>query len=82
MIPDKKNTNMISYSTFFSGETGFKNMTMHFGWAVHPMVRRICDVPEDVPITFVYGSRSWIDSGVSYEIKYLRNNSYVDVQVC
>ena len=44
-------------------------MTIPFGWAKYPMM------------TVIYGSRSWVDSGIGYEIKYLRNESYVDVQV-
>lgn len=29
----------------------------------------------------IHGSESWIDDSTSYETKYLRSGSYVDVQV-
>lgn len=46
------------------------------------MVRRVADLHEDIPITMLYGSRSWIDSSTGYQVKFLREESYVDVQVC
>jgi len=45
-----------------SGESAFHTMMQSFGWAKHPMIHRIKDVRSDIPITFIYGSRSWIDS--------------------
>lgn len=64
-----------------SGETAFKNMTLPYGWAKFPMVSRMEDIPAQVPMTMIYGSRSWIDNSTGYEIKYIRKDSYVDVQV-
>ena len=55
---------------------------MHqFGWAKNPMMLRIKDISESVSMTMIFGARSWIDYGVGYEVKYQRNNSYVDVKV-
>lgn len=45
-----------------TGESAFHSMMQSFGWAKHPMIHRIKDVRSDIPITFIYGSRSWIDS--------------------
>ena len=56
-------------------------MTIPFGWAKYPMIKRVTELPRSLPMTVIYGSRSWVDSGIGYEIKYLRNESYVDVQV-
>lgn len=64
-----------------SGETAFRNMTIPYGWAKCPMISRIGEMREDVPITVVYGSRSWMDHTSGHSIKYLRPNSYVDIQV-
>ena len=52
-----------------------------FGWAKYQMIRRIPEVDAGIPITMIYGSRSWMDSNIGYEIKYVRNQSFVDVQV-
>ncbi|OWF45088.1 protein ABHD4-like [Mizuhopecten yessoensis] len=64
-----------------SGETAFKNMTMGIGWAKRPMIHRVTDIANHVPITMVYGAKSWMDSNTGNLVKYLRNTSYVDVQV-
>uniref|UniRef100_A0A8D3EGF5 1-acylglycerol-3-phosphate O-acyltransferase ABHD5 n=1 Tax=Scophthalmus maximus TaxID=52904 RepID=A0A8D3EGF5_SCOMX len=45
-----------------SGETAFKNMTIPYGWATRPMQERIGQVQADIPISFIYGSRSSIDT--------------------
>lgn len=64
-----------------SGETAFKNMTIPYGWAKHPMIYRIGNVNRDIPITMIYGSRSWIDHNTGKETKERRSGCYVDVQV-
>lgn len=64
-----------------SGEAAFKAMTDEAGWARHPMMYRLNSLDWRLPITFVYGSRSWINRQPGLQIKYSRLNSYVDVQV-
>ena len=56
-------------------------MTIPYGWAKYPMIHRVKDIEQDVPMTILYGSRSWIDSATGHDIKYLRSKSYVDVQI-
>ena len=65
-----------------SGEVAFKTLNTGFGWAKRPMMERVGDIEHSVSMTFVHGSHSWIDNGIGYEVKYMRNNSFVDVQVC
>ncbi|XP_071771006.1 1-acylglycerol-3-phosphate O-acyltransferase ABHD5-like [Centroberyx gerrardi] len=55
-----------------SGETAFKNMTIPYGWAKRPMLERIGQIRADVPISFIYGSRSSIDCDSGYAIKKAR----------
>ncbi|KAI3358397.1 hypothetical protein L3Q82_014824, partial [Scortum barcoo] len=55
-----------------SGETAFNNMTIPYGWAKRPMLERIGQVCADVPISFIYGSRSRIDSDSGYAFKKTR----------
>ncbi|XP_018021141.2 uncharacterized protein LOC108677433 [Hyalella azteca] len=64
-----------------SGETAFHSLMSGFGWAKHPMVHRLDSLQQEVPITLIYGSRSWIDRDPGFHIKYSRPNSFVDVQV-
>ncbi|KAK5855366.1 hypothetical protein PBY51_005469 [Eleginops maclovinus] len=60
-----------------SGETAFRNMTIPYGWAKRPMQERIGEIQADVPISFIYGSRSSIDSDSGYALKKTRP----DVQI-
>lgn len=59
-------------STCLSGETAFRNMTIPYGWAKRPMLERINQVHADIPISFIYGSRSSIDSDSGYAFKKTR----------
>ena len=56
-------------------------MTIPYGWARHPMIYRIGNIDRNVPITMIYGSRSWIESSSGRETQTRRSGSYVDVQV-
>lgn len=64
-----------------SGETAFKSMMHQFGWAKNPLLPRIDDIPAEVSMTLIHGSRSWVDYSVGYQVKYNRPDSVVDVQV-
>ncbi|KAJ3609112.1 hypothetical protein NHX12_023638 [Muraenolepis orangiensis] len=63
-----------------SGETGFKNMTIPYGWAKRPMLERVGCVQPDIPIFFIYGSRSSIHSDSGYAFK--RDRPDVGIKVC
>ncbi|CAD5117875.1 unnamed protein product [Dimorphilus gyrociliatus] len=68
-----------------SGESAFKAMTMSFGWAKNPMLSRIHKLSEKVPMTMIYGSRSWISDSSGWEAKRRRQeeneNCFVDVHI-
>ncbi|XP_065314066.1 (Lyso)-N-acylphosphatidylethanolamine lipase-like isoform X2 [Gordionus sp. m RMFG-2023] len=64
-----------------TGESAFSSMTIPWGWAKYPMIRRIPQLKKELPMTIIYGSRSWIDSGIGFQVKYLRPDSYVDVKI-
>ncbi|XP_056876763.1 1-acylglycerol-3-phosphate O-acyltransferase ABHD5-like isoform X3 [Takifugu flavidus] len=55
-----------------SGETAFRNMTIPYGWAKRPMLERIGQVQADIPVSFIYGSRSSIDSDSGFAFKKTR----------
>ncbi|CAJ1083726.1 -acylglycerol-3-phosphate O-acyltransferase ABHD5-like [Xyrichtys novacula] len=62
-----------------SGETAFRNMTIPYGWAKRPMLHRIGQIQADIPISFIYGSRSSIDceSGSAFK----KNRPDVEIKV-
>lgn len=64
-----------------SGEVAFKTLNEGFGWAKRPMLERIGDVDSSISMTFIHGSHSWIDNRIGYEVKYIRGDSFVDVQI-
>lgn len=64
-----------------SGETAFRNMTIPYGWAKRPMLQRMDQLPPEIPITIIYGSRSSIDSNSGSAIKEMRPHSHVEIIV-
>lgn len=44
-----------------SGETAFKALALPYGWPKNPLIHRLLDLDESVTMTFLYGSRSWIE---------------------
>ncbi|XP_034945385.1 (Lyso)-N-acylphosphatidylethanolamine lipase isoform X2 [Chelonus insularis] len=64
-----------------SGESAFHAMMQGFGWAKYPMINRIDEMNEEIPITLIYGSRSWVDNSSGEMIKQKRVNSYVNIHI-
>ncbi|KAK6623957.1 hypothetical protein RUM44_010813 [Polyplax serrata] len=65
-----------------SGESAFHAMMTGFGWAKYPIINRMDLLRRDVPITLIYGARSWVDNSASDKIKEIRSGtSYVNVIV-
>ncbi|XP_011648272.1 protein ABHD4 isoform X3 [Pogonomyrmex barbatus] len=64
-----------------SGESAFHAMMQGFGWAKNPIVKRMDKLSDDIPITLLYGSRSWVDNSAGETIKQYKSSSYVNVQV-
>lgn len=63
------------------GESAFHAMMQGFGWAKNPIVKRMDKLSENIPITLLYGSRSWVDNSAGETIKQYRPSLYVNVQV-
>ncbi|KAJ9576041.1 hypothetical protein L9F63_007141, partial [Diploptera punctata] len=64
-----------------SGESAFHAMMTGFGWAKRPMCNRIDSLNKEIPVTLLYGSRSWVDNLSGEVIKQKRTESYVNIQV-
>jgi abhydrolase domain-containing protein 5 len=52
-------------------------MMATFGWAKNPMNQRIHQVKEAIPLTLIYGSKSWVDHYPAESIQEKRSSSYV-----
>ncbi|KAK8392715.1 hypothetical protein O3P69_014861 [Scylla paramamosain] len=52
-----------------SGESAFHTLMSGFGMG------------QGLPITLIYGARSWVDHDPGFQIKYMRKDTFVDVQV-
>lgn len=64
-----------------TGEACFHAMMASFGWAKYPMLHRISALRSDVPLTFIYGARSWVDRHPGQIIKENRKESSVEMHV-
>ncbi|KAL3090340.1 hypothetical protein niasHS_006792 [Heterodera schachtii] len=64
-----------------TGEIAFGTMSKNFGWAKRPMINRFGGISPSVPVTFIWGGKSWMDPGPAYEIQDRRQEAYVDVQI-
>lgn len=64
-----------------SGESAFHSLTEGLGYAKRPMLQRVDQLAPQVPITVIYGSRSWVDNSSGDKIKEARGStSYVQVK--
>lgn len=52
-----------------SGELAFKSLTSTLASAKRPMIHRLVDLDDQIPITFIYGGRSWIDNSPGWFLK-------------
>lgn len=44
-----------------TGESAFKALTLPYGWPKNPLIHRLMDLDDSITLTFIYGSRSWIE---------------------
>lgn len=62
-----------------SGEAGFKSITGHLGYAQRPMLNRIVDLDPSIPVTFIYGARSWMDQNSGRATQSILSQNHVEV---
>lgn len=64
-----------------TGETAFKSLILPMGWAKYPMIQRVGELHSDIELTFIHGSKSWIDRQPAIQIKYLLSDRSVEIHV-
>lgn len=65
-----------------SGEHAFRNLLHRGPWAKFPMGERVLTgMKSDIPITFLYGEKSWMDNKYGEIIKEARPNSYTQIVI-
>ncbi|XP_010887242.1 (Lyso)-N-acylphosphatidylethanolamine lipase isoform X3 [Esox lucius] len=58
-----------------SGEVGFRAMSESLGWAKRPMLQRVHLLPPSMPLTLLYGARSWVDSASGEQVAKIRGRT-------
>ncbi|KAG5888209.1 hypothetical protein JTB14_036220 [Gonioctena quinquepunctata] len=64
-----------------TGESAFHRMRQSFAWAKHPMIHRLHNLNEEIPITILYGENSWITRIPDDVWKEKRPESYTKVKI-
>ena len=73
---------IVCHKLYCSGETAFKHMMYDFGWARNPMIHRVKDIAEHLPMTIICGARTSVNFSISQQIQELRPDSFIDTHVC
>ncbi|CAG5897153.1 unnamed protein product [Menidia menidia] len=64
-----------------SGEVGFRAMSESLGWAKRPMLQRVSLLPPSMPVTMLYGARSWVSSSSGDLMAELRKEAHTKVML-
>ncbi|CAL8347825.1 unnamed protein product [Merluccius merluccius] len=62
-----------------SGEVGYWAMMESLAWAKRPMLQRVDQLPASLPVTMLYGDRSWISSASGHQAAQIRGKAYTHV---
>ncbi|XP_050421932.1 (Lyso)-N-acylphosphatidylethanolamine lipase [Adelges cooleyi] len=63
-----------------TGESAFHSLLTGFGWAKNPMIKRVQNINNNVPITFIYGQDTWMDQSIADIVKKERLNGIVNIE--
>ena len=76
----KKEEEWVRYKTLCqeaqnsSGKNAYSRLSVLNVWARDPLIKRINSLDDQVPIAFIFGSKSWFDHRSAYEVKCSRSN--------
>jgi hypothetical protein len=72
-------------SIVYSGDVGFQALASWYGWARQPIIQvdhsRIESISDDIPIVFIYGSRTHIDNAAAHQILQQRGSTHTHIKV-
>lgn len=64
-----------------SGENAYFHLQVPFAWARRPLLERIgTELDPDIPLSLLYGMRSWMDCKSGEKVQELRPNSHVTIR--
>ncbi|CAF5090433.1 unnamed protein product, partial [Rotaria magnacalcarata] len=67
-----------------SGDLGFQAIASWYGWAKDPIVQsdhtRIESISDDIPLVFIYGSRTNIDNTAAHQILLQRGSTNTSIK--
>jgi pimeloyl-ACP methyl ester carboxylesterase len=69
----------IILSFYYRGESAFFYLQIPIAWARRPMMERLDDLHPGLPVSLMYGTRSWFDNDTGKVFYSMRPGSYVDV---
>ena len=55
-----------------SGEIAWDKMTHPFTWAKNPMLNRVNLLEGKLPVSFIFGKRTWMDTSVGEKTRIIR----------
>ncbi|CAM4803082.1 unnamed protein product [Rotaria magnacalcarata] len=68
-----------------SGDVGFQALASWYGWAKEPIVQvdhsRMETISSEIPIVFIYGSRTHIDNTPAQQILHQRGSSNTSLKI-
>jgi len=64
-----------------SGETAFHSMVQGLAWAKNPMMQRYHTLSQKVPLTVIYGEKSWVTKMPLEELRNQRPQSFVEIEI-
>ena len=62
-----------------SGEYAFLKLSLLYFWAKLPLIGRMEQLDDNVPMSFIYGANSSVDHKTGFEVYHQRQNSVVEV---
>lgn len=86
IMPDRHKKAIAEYiyhcnSVKITGERAFHDLCHNGPWPMNPIGERMKSLHTDIPLTFVYGQKSWLDPQPGFMIKESRPNSYTHIEI-
>ena len=64
-----------------SGEEAFGALCIPIAYAIMPLTAIFHELPQNIPIRFIYGRKTWMDIDAGYEIQQRLKETHPQIQV-